>query len=187
MAIPTSRVYISFHSPITDITAQQLLAVAADQINKGANELYFLLSTPGGSVSSGVTLFNTLKSLPAKIIMHNTGNIDSIGNAIFLSGDERYACEHSTFMFHGVGFDVQPQRFERKDLEERLDGIRADEQRIGNIIAAETSLVSKDVDGLFVQAVTKNAEFALDKGIIHEIRPVEILQGSPILQLVPQR
>jgi hypothetical protein len=59
------------------------------------------------------------------------GNVDSIGNVIFLAGAERYACPLSTFMFHGVGFDVPGGlRMEEPFLRERLDTIEADHKRI---------------------------------------------------------
>ncbi len=42
------------------------------------------------------------EGVPYKLITHNVGNVDSIGNVIFLAAEERYACSTSTFMFHGV-------------------------------------------------------------------------------------
>ena len=88
----------------------------------------------------------SLRALPAKIITHNIGSVDSIGNVIFLAGEERYACSSATFMFHGVGFDVmQPMRFEEKLLQERLDGIRADQDKIGAVITDRTSLTKQEV------------------------------------------
>ena len=54
---------------------------------------------------NGMNLYNVMRAMPFKLITHNVGNVDSIGNAIFLAGVARYACPHSTFMFHGVGFN----------------------------------------------------------------------------------
>jgi ATP-dependent protease ClpP protease subunit len=176
--------YISFHAQITEQTAQNLLGATFNLLQQGVSEIVYLLSTPGGSVSSGITVYNTLKGLPIPTTMHNVGNIDSIGNSIFLAGKKRYACPHSTFMFHGVGLDVQNQRLERKGLEEYLSSLKAEERKIGSIITDETSLKSEEVDGLFVQANTKDANFALASGIIHEIRPLAIPKGAPVLQLV---
>lgn len=176
--------YISFHAPINDHTAQHLLGATFNQLQHGATEIVYMISTPGGSVSSGITIYNAIKGLPVLVTMHNIGNIDSIGNSIFLAGTKRYACPHSTFMFHGVGFDVGNQRLERKNLEEYLSGLRSDEARIGSIIADETSLKSEEINSLFIQASTKDANFALECGIIHEIRPLALPQGAPVLQLV---
>src|SRR5215470_13970185 len=116
-----SRVYINFHAPVNGVSAQHLMATCSQLVQQKHTELCLLLSTPGGNVMSGLTLYNTLRALPCKVITHNVGNIDSIGNAIFLAGDERYACQHSTFMFHGVGIDVGNMRLEEKNTREALN------------------------------------------------------------------
>jgi ATP-dependent protease ClpP protease subunit len=80
-------------------------------------------AAPSGRVMNGINIYNVLRGLPAKVVFHNVGNVDSIGNVLFLAGDERYACPHSTFMFHGVGFDPTPGvRVEQKTAQEMLDG-----------------------------------------------------------------
>ena len=59
--------------------------------------VYLLLSTPGGSVMNGMNLYNVLKGMPFELITHNVGNVDSIGNVIFLAGEKRYATANATF------------------------------------------------------------------------------------------
>jgi ATP-dependent protease ClpP protease subunit len=180
--------YISFSAEIKPQTTETLIAVLTDQVNKKVDEVYLMISTPGGLVMNGLNLYNVLKSLPIKLITHNVGNVDSIGNAIFLAGEERYACPHSTFMFHGVGFDATPgQRFEEKFLRERLDSILQDQRRIGSVIRERTSLDDRKIRNLFREARTKDANYALSVGIIHDIREVQIPPGSPIISLVFQR
>ncbi len=181
-------IYVSFSAEIVPKTSEALLAVLADQVNQGVRTVYLMLSTPGGSVMHGLNLYNVLRALPIKLITHNVGNVDSIGNAIFLAGDERYACPHSTFMFHGVGFDGQAGlRLEEKMLRERLGSVLADQKRIGAIMRERTSLDVKKIRGLFRQAQTKDAAYARTHGIIDDIRDVQITPGAPVLQLVFQR
>ena len=112
---------------------------------------------------------------------------DSIGNAVFLAGKTRYACQHSTFMYHGVGFDSQPGRLEEKFLRERLDGVLSDQKRIGAVIEERTNLTARQVKPLFREARTKDATFAVGCGIVHEIRDVHIPQGSTVVSLVFKR
>jgi len=90
-------------------------------------------------------------------------------------------------MFHGVGFTIQNQRFEQKDVEEKLDSLLSDQHRIGDIITQHTQIPQVEVAELFRQAHTKNDQFAVDKGIIHEIRDVQITAGSPVISLVFKR
>jgi ATP-dependent protease ClpP protease subunit len=179
-----STTYLNFHAPINNITAQHLMATCSQIIATGASEIYLMLSTPGGRVDSGLTLYNFLCALPCNVVTHNMGNIDSIGNAIFLAGKTRRACAHSTFMFHGVGFDIQNQRFEEKNLRESLDSVLKDQKRIGDIIVAQTSLTDDEAGKLFTEARTKDANDALKAGIIHEIVDLQIPPGAPIITLV---
>ena len=101
-------VYVSFSAEINANTTESLIATMANLANEAVPEVHLLFSTPGGLVMNGMNLYNVLRAMPFKLVTHNVGNVDSIGNAIFLAGEERYACPHSTFMFHGVGFDSQP-------------------------------------------------------------------------------
>jgi ATP-dependent Clp protease, protease subunit len=181
-------VYVSFSAEINASTSESLIATMANCANAGVAEVRLLLSTPGGFVMNGMNVYNFLRALPCNLVTHNVGNVDSIGNAIFLAGDERYASPHSTFMFHGVGFDTEPgHRMEEKSLRERLEGVLADQKRIGDIINERTNLEAEQIEGLFREAQTKDAAYAVGVGIVHEIKDVEIPPGSPIVSLVFQR
>lgn len=190
MQIPAGApvVYVSFSAEINANTTESLIAVMSNCINLKVKAVYLLFSTPGGLVMNGINLYNVLKGMPFELTTHNVGNVDSIGNTVFLAGKHRYATATSTFMFHGVGFNTkQDQRFEEKSLRERLNGILNDQKRIGEVISQHTSLTEEAVAELFLQAQTKDAKFAVDKGIVHEIREVQIPAGVPVISLVFQR
>jgi len=179
----TDTVYVSFSAEIIPKTAESLIGLFANLANQSVPHVYLMLSTPGGAVMSGLNHYNIMRGLPFDITVHNVGNVDSIGNAIFLAGSKRYACPHSTFMFHGVGFDIQsPIRLEEKFLRERLDAIDADQRRIGQIIEERTQLTGEQVKGLFLEAQTKDATFAASCGIVHEIRcnPYRLQSDKPL-------
>jgi ATP-dependent protease ClpP protease subunit len=182
-----STVYISFSAEINVTTTENLIAVLAQQANSKITHVHLMLSTPGGTVMNGMNLYNVMRAMPFKLTTHNVGNVDSIGNAVFLAGEERLACPHSTFMFHGVGYDVANTRLEQKNLQESLDGLLRDQERIGNILTERAKLNVAEVNDLFREARTKDAAFALEKGLIHEIRDINIPAGAPILSLVFQR
>lgn len=184
----TDTVYISFSAEINPHTTESLLALLANLVNQHVPHVYIMLSTPGGSVMNGMNIYNVIRGLPCDVTMHNVGNVDSIGNAIFLAGSRRYACAHSTFMFHGVGFNSpQGLRLEEKFLRERLDSVVADQRRIGEILAERTTLTNEQIEGLFLEAQTKDSTFAIGCGIVHEIRNINIPPGGPVISLVFQR
>lgn len=185
---PNNVQYISFAAEIIQQTTETFLGACTQLVNQGADALYILLSSPGGAVMNGLTIYNVLRGLPCEVITHNVGNVDSIGNMVFLAGDRRYACPHATFMFHGVGVDInQKMRLEEKTLRERLGSIQADQRRIGSVIVDRTDISEAEVNNLFLEAVTRDPDYALEREIVHEVRDVEIPRGVPIHQLVFQR
>ena len=181
-------VYVSFSAEINPNTTESLIALLAQQANRGVKHVYLLLSTPGGTVMNGLNLYNVLLGMPFGITTHKVGNVDSIGNTVFLAGSPRYACAHSTFMFHGVGFDSrQGIRFEEKLLRERLDSLLSDQNRIGAIMRERTNLDNPSTEEIFREARTVDATNAVSMGIIDEVREVQIPKGTPIYSLVFQR
>lgn len=180
--MPTT--FINFHAGINPNTCQNLMTAVAQKLAAGTDHFYILLSTPGGEVQSGITVYNFLRSVPAQITMHNMGNVDSIGNVIFLAGQQRFACAHSTFMFHGVAVDVKNARLEEKSSREILHAILNDQIRMADIIVARTNVTRRRSRQLFREAKTKNAPDALATGIIQQIIDPTIPAGSDVISFV---
>lgn len=181
---PPQRVYVIFTAMINPHTVETLTQALSNIAIQGVPEVYLVLSTPGGDVRSGLTLYNFLKGVPFELIVHNTGNVDSIGNAVFLAGNKRVACQNATFMFHGVGFDQQAGRYEEKQLREMLENIMSDQRRIGDIIAEHTDLTQDEIQDLFRETQTKTAEFARQRGIVHSISEFHLPARVPVISLV---
>lgn len=185
---PLPPAYVSFSAEIVPKTTEVLLATMANLVNQGHTTIHLLLSTPGGSVMHGVTVYNVLRGLPITLITHNVGNVDSIGSVVFLAGAQRYACPETTFMLHGVSFAPagQAQFFER-NLQERLSALRADQQRIAAIYNDRAGITLQMAEQYFIQETTVSATEAVGLGIVHELRKVTIPAGSPIFQLIFDR
>jgi ATP-dependent protease ClpP protease subunit len=171
--------YLLFQAGVNiQIVTQLLSAVTQAQ----TNEVYLAISTLGGEVAAGITAYNFLRGLPKQLTTHNIGNIDSIGNAIFLAGEKRFASAHATFMFHGVGRPVvQNTTLSTNGLVELLNANRADEKRIGDIIKGRTKLTLDQVTKFFQEAKTMDAAEALDVGIIDKVAEIQMPAGAHIV------
>jgi len=184
----TCTTLLSFSAEINAHTTETLIAAMAACAERRVVQVYLLMSTPGGNVMNGMNLYNVLRGMPFELVTHNVGNVESIGNAVFLAGGIRYAAPQATFMFHGVSYDVNRQMtLEEKILRETLRSIENDHRRIGEIISQRTHITIADAEGLFREAQTEGVDFALEKGIIHEVRDVQIPSGVPIFPLIFQR
>ncbi|AIR91018.1 ATP-dependent Clp protease proteolytic subunit [Pseudomonas cremoricolorata] len=95
-----ARHIIHYTGPINSSTCGNLINTCAKAINQGASELQVNVATMGGECSYGFTLYNFLRSLPVPLHTHNLGTVESMGNILFLAGEQRTACRYSKFLFH---------------------------------------------------------------------------------------
>lgn len=176
---PQRIAYISFADVIDDKRAKGLMQICSE-LSREADVLYLMLSSPGGGVDLGITLYNFLRALPCFIVTHNIGSVESIANIVFLAGELRLAAPHTRFLLHGIfwqppaGATLIPSQ-----MAEAGTRFRDDETRIKEILLSRTTMKSDQVDGFFRFGESKTAEFAKDVGIISNVSEPKIRRGSP--------
>jgi ATP-dependent Clp protease protease subunit len=171
----TPLVYVIFFADFRPETARALLTTMSECAERDAEEVHLLLGTGGGGVHAGIGVYNVLRGMPFRLMTHNTGNVASIGVAVYLAGDERLACPHSTFLLHGVTNEVPPnQAFGAKWFREQHDNMLASEKKINAILADRTKLTEKQLARFAETEQTKDAEAAVKNGIAHRIEDIDI-------------
>ena len=177
----TKTTYLNFYDEITPVKVKQIMGFLSEYISKEKpDNIYCLFASGGGSVDAGIALYNFLRALPIELTMHNTGSIDSIANIIFLSANTRYTSVHSSFMFHGIFHPINAS-LKKIQLQELLSGINVSESKVAGIISERTNFTTKEIKRLFLQGETKDAPFALKKGLVTEIRDPKIPKDTEIL------
>ncbi len=165
--------YLSFSAEINQQTTEGLLSKCCDLSSGGVKTISIALSTTGGDVQCGINIYNVLRGLPCEIVMHNVSAVNSVGVVVFCAGDKRYANEHTSFLFHGVGFNLQNAtlRLDEKFLMERLESVRSDQARLAGIISENTSIPTEEANNLFLRQGMKTPAEALECGLIQGVRP----------------
>jgi len=180
-----STFYLSYYDFIDMARAKAIMGICANVVaQQKPDKLYFLFSSPGGEVNSGIVLYNYLCALPVEIIMHNTGAVDSIGNVIFSAGKKRYASPHSSFLFHGITSEFkQGSRLSITQLNEIKSSLEADQKKIAGILQANSKLTEEEILHFFREGEAKDAEFAKAKGIVDDIIKPIIPKDAPFISI----
>jgi ATP-dependent Clp protease, protease subunit len=123
-------------TPINDSVANviiaQLLFLQADNPEK---DIYIYINSPGGSVYSGLAIYDTMKFLTCPVNTYCMGIAASMGSFLLSAGTKgkRYALPNSRIMLHqpsggtqGTAADIEIQAKEILYLRERLNRIYAD-------------------------------------------------------------
>jgi len=177
-------VVIRFMAGVDSNSVGALFNTIDQKLREGVREFTILISTPGGTVFHGLAAYNFLRGIPAKVITHNFGSVDSIGVVIYCAGSERKSVPHARFLLHGVsaGFQ-QNERLEEKQLEERLKGLQIDLRNIGRVIAAHTGKSDAEVYQAMLDRTTLDPEQAKQWGLVQQIQTELVSEGQEIISI----
>ena len=195
--------YIRFMASVIPQTADQLLRIIDQKIAAKYKRIHLLISSPGGSVFHGLSIYNFLRGAPIEVFTYNFGSVDSIGVVIFCAGRRRYSVPHARFLIHGVRFNIAGNAsLDEKQMEENLKGLKIDQSNIARVIADTTEKPFDKVEDDMNKRITLSPSEAKDYGLVHTIQsdlfPLdadisvigEIIQGPmpfPIQLQVPQQ
>lgn len=82
---------------MSDIVVAQLLLLEADNPDK---EICLYINSPGGSVSAGLAIYDTMRLIKCPVHTICVGQACSMGAVLLAGGDTRTALEHSRVMIH---------------------------------------------------------------------------------------
>ena len=121
--------------PVTEVTANlivaQLLFLESENPDK---DIFFYINSPGGSVSAGLAIYDTMQFIKPDVSTLCIGQAASMGELLLAAGDKdkRFALPNSRIMIHqpmggfqGQASDVEIQAREILYLRQRLNEIFA--------------------------------------------------------------
>jgi ATP-dependent Clp protease, protease subunit len=163
--------YIRFMAPVTPQTSDLLIRIVDDKIRSGYDKIHLMISSPGGSVFHGLSLYNFLYGIPLEVDTYNFGSVDSIGVILFCAGKNRYSVPNARFLIHGVSFNFQGQAsFDEKMLDEQLKGLQIDQSNIAKIIAFTAKKNEEEIKAAMHNRTTLSPDEAKDYGLVTEIK-----------------
>lgn len=173
---------IRFTGPIREPQVTRLMATVDDAVAGGAGTVRLLLSSQGGSVFWGVTAYNHLKGVPARVVTHNLGSVNSVAVALYCAGDERLVTPHGRFLLHPLTAPFKPSSLERGQLAERLAGMDEDERVVSSIIAEATGSRPADIVTAMHERSFWHADEAVARGLAHRIE-ARLHDGGDVVQI----
>jgi ATP-dependent protease ClpP protease subunit len=167
---------------INQQTVHTLMATIENLIKQGQKNILLLISSNGGSVFHGITLYNFLKGCPINLDTYNFGSIDSIAVAIYCAGKNRFCVSSAKFLIHGVSFNIQNNsNFEEKKLEEIVNDIKSQRKNMAKIIAENCNKSQEEIEKIMFEGKTYNPEEAKDLGLVTEIKDNLFAVGEEII------
>ncbi|WP_420370280.1 ATP-dependent Clp protease proteolytic subunit [Curtobacterium sp. L1-20] len=156
--------------------AAKLLMLAAEDPEK---DIYLYINSPGGSITAGMAIYDTMQFVPNDIVTVGIGLAASMGQFLLSSGTpgKRYITPNARVLLHqpsggfgGTAADIQTQAKVILDMKQRMAELTA--EQTGKSI--EQILKDNDRDNWFT------AQEALEYGFVDHLRAssTEVIGGG---------
>ncbi len=181
MPIPKA-VYFNLQANINQDTATKLIAAIETKLKEGMTDLHLLISSAGGFIDPGMTMYNFLKGIPVTVTTYNYGNVDSVATVIYCAGKRRLASPQCKFLIHGVNWTIsQPTVLTEQQIRETVGSLDKMKRNIANVIAAATGQSLEKVEADMSASLTLEAAEAQKYGLVHEITETLIPSGAEVI------
>lgn len=150
---------------VANIIIAQLLFLESEDPNR---EIYLYLNSPGGYITSGLAIYDTMQYVKPPVVTMCIGQAASMGAVLLAGGakDKRYALPHSRILIHQPLGGAQGQA---TDIDIQAREIMRVRQEINTILTRHTGQPIEKIARDTERDYYMTAEQAKEYGIIDEI------------------
>ncbi len=143
----------------------QLLFLEAQDPDK---DIYFYINSPGGVITSGLSMFDTMNYIKPDIVTICMGQAASMGAFLLSSGTpgKRYALPHARIMIHQPSGGAQGQS---TDIQIQAEEIQRLKDTLNEIMAKNCGKKAKQLEKDTERDNFMSAEEAMEYGLIDKV------------------
>ena len=146
------------------IAAQMLLLAAED----AESDIALYINSPGGSVTAGMAIFDTMEFIPCDVATYAMGLAASMGQFLLSAGarGKRYALPHCQILMHQPSAGVGGTE---SDISIQAELFRRHKQEMAQLIASHTGQPVEKIIADFDRDRWFSAAEALDYGFVDHV------------------
>lgn len=158
---------------VANIIVAQLLYLQMEDPDKDIN---VYINTPGGVVTSGLAIYDTMQFVKPDVATYCVGQAASLGALILAAGTrgKRYALPNSRIMIHQPLGGVQGQA---TDIDIQAKEILRMRERLNQILAEHTGQsierIAKDTDRDFFMSAEEAQQYGIVDKVIKSLKEVK--------------
>lgn len=147
---------------LANIVISELLYL--DNINN--EDIYIYINSPGGSITSGMSIYDTMNFVKSNVITIGLGMCASMAAFLLSSGYKRYALPNTEIMIHQPLGGAQGQATDIKIAAERIIKLK---EKLNKILAKNTNQTYEKITADTERDNFLNSKEALKYGLIDKI------------------
>ncbi|MBE1236958.1 ATP-dependent Clp endopeptidase proteolytic subunit ClpP [Phaeovibrio sulfidiphilus] len=153
------------HDSVASLICAQLLFLESENPSK---DIAFYINSPGGVVTSGLAIYDTMKYIRCQVSTVCIGQAASMGSLLLCAGDagKRFATPNARIMIHQPSGGFQGQA---SDIEIQAREILALRERLNRIYVKHTGKALEDIEKAMDRDNYMTAEDARSFGLIDQV------------------
>lgn len=150
---------------VATLVVAQMLFLEADNPKK---EIYFYINSPGGVVTAGLSIYDTMQFIRPKVSTLCIGQAASMGSLLLCAGEKgsRYCLPNSRVMVHQPSGGFQGQA---SDIQRHAEDILKIKKRLNDIYVQHTGQDYESVENTLDRDHFMTADEAKDWGLIDQV------------------
>jgi ATP-dependent Clp protease protease subunit len=156
-------------TPVDDMVANVVIAqLLFLQMSDPKKDIHLYINTPGGSVSAGLAIYDTMQFLTCDVNTYCVGMAASMGAFLLAAGTKgkRYALPNSDIMIHQVSGGAQGTA---SDVERSVEHMFKLKKRLNRLLALHTGKSEAEVERDSDRDYWMSAEEAKAYGLVDEV------------------
>src|SRR6202142_3045060 len=164
-------------TPVDDMVSNVIIAqLLFLQMADPKKDIHLYINSPGGSVTAGLAIYDTMQYLTCDVNTYCVGQAASMGAVLLAAGTKgkRYALPNARIMIHQPWGGVQGQA---SDISIQAKEILRMRDRLNEILAMHTGkpieTIAKDTDRDFFMSAAESRDYGLVDDVVKSPRGVE--------------
>ena len=167
-------------TPIDDMVANLIVAqLLFLQMEEPEKDIHIYINSPGGSITSGLAIYDTMQFLKADVCTYCIGQAASMGAVLLAAGTKgkRYALPNARVMIHqpwggaqGMAVDIDIQAKEIMNMKRKLNQI------LSNHTSQDVNKIEKDTDRDYFMSADEAKSYGLVDEVVTNVRDVKTLK-----------
>jgi ATP-dependent Clp protease, protease subunit len=169
----TSERTVEWFGGVNHTNLREVMSEIKQLMKTSPEEIRLLVNSPGGATGIAMTFFDAMTGwLKPNLTTIGSGDVDSSGIIIFLSGEKRYLTKNTTMLFHLAGrtFGTE-KRFTTKDMEAMLREDKLKDYQYASVVSERTGgkYTPEDILDLMAKDTVITPQEAVKMGLAHGI------------------
>ncbi len=169
-------------TPVDDMVANVIIAqLLFLQMTDPKKDIHLYINSPGGSVTAGLAVYDTMQFLTCDVNTYCIGQAASMGAVLLAGGTKgkRFALPHSNIMIHQILGGAEGAA---SDVEIRVKYMLRLKQRLNQILSHHTGRsleqVEKDCDRDYFMTAAEAREYGIVDEVVQSRRQIPSLASS---------